>query len=64
MHNNNLQQETKEYLAYRRDFRKRFGNKGHLSFEEFQHACDLEDEADAKEWQQHIKAMSHSSRYI
>jgi len=59
-----MQDNTKDYLAYRRDFRARFGNTGHLSFEDYQHACDLEDEADSLNYQQHIKAMSHSSRYI
>lgn len=59
-----MNEQTKDYLAYRRDFKKRFGTKGHMTFEDYQHACDLEDEADARNWQQHIKAMSHSSRYV
>lgn len=59
-----MQEQTKDYLAYRRDFKNRFGAKGHMSFEDYRHACDLEDEADARNWQQHTKAMSHSSRYV
>ncbi len=60
-----MTEDHKDYLAYRRSHRKRFGSSNnYMTFEEWNAAAEKEAEQDNLDYNAHIRAMTCSSRYL